>query len=193
MSKKWIYRFEELGQEFNDLVGKKCANLGEMTRMGLRVPPGFALTVDAYKEFMHASRASEEITAHLSKVGEDLESIKQLNQTSADLREIVESKRLPREMHETILSHYQEVCQKCEISETPVSTRSAGTASHPGQYETYLNVRGETDLIENIIKVWSSTFNARSLSARKRAGVSLETMKQIDSQLMMRNYEGFLK
>ena len=43
MSKKWIYWFEELGQDFNELVGKKCANLGEMTGMGLRVPPGLEI------------------------------------------------------------------------------------------------------------------------------------------------------
>lgn len=56
-----------------------------------------------------------------------------------------------------------------------VSTRSAGAASHPGQYETHLNVIGESDLITKIKKVWSSTFNALSLSARHRAGVALES------------------
>jgi pyruvate,water dikinase len=65
-------------------------------------------------------------------------------------------------------------CSKYAGSATkrPVSA-SAGAASHPGQYETHLNVIGEADLITNIIKVWSSTFNARSLSARKRLGLPL--------------------
>ncbi|MBP1738598.1 MAG: hypothetical protein H6Q48_891 [Deltaproteobacteria bacterium] len=40
MSTDYIFRIEELGQEFNSLVGKKCANLGEMAKIGLRVPPG---------------------------------------------------------------------------------------------------------------------------------------------------------
>jgi pyruvate,water dikinase len=61
------------------------------------------------------------------------------------------------------------------MEEMAVSTRSAGAASHPGQYETHLNVRGDLDVIEKIKKVWASTFNPRSLSARKHAGAPLET------------------
>ena len=66
-------------------------------------------------------------------------------------------------------------CEKCGCQDVAVSTRSAGAASHPGQYETHLNVIGESDLMEKIKKVWSSTFNALSLSSRHRAGVALES------------------
>ena len=61
MSKEWVRWFDDLDQECNDLVGKKCANLGEMTRIGLRVPPGFALSLEAYKAFMSATGAVAEI------------------------------------------------------------------------------------------------------------------------------------
>ena len=46
MAQKWIYRLNELRSEHNDMVGKKCANLGEMVHMGMQVPPGFAISVD---------------------------------------------------------------------------------------------------------------------------------------------------
>ena len=52
MAEQWIYWFEELGSEHNNLVGKKCANLGELAKLGLRVPPGFAVSVDGYEKFM---------------------------------------------------------------------------------------------------------------------------------------------
>jgi pyruvate,water dikinase len=175
MSTNWIFRFEELGQGKNNLVGKKCANLGEMTNLGLRVPPGFALTLDAYLDFMSLSGAGKEIEKYLDAVEHGFDSIQQFNEASAALRRIVESKGLPQKMKEVVLSHYRELCQKCNAKDVAVSTRSAGAASHPGQYETYLNVLGESDLIEKIIKVWASTFNPRSLSARKRAGVSLKS------------------
>ncbi len=61
VSKRWVLWLEKLGQEHNDLVGKKCANLGEMTKMGLRVPPGFALSVEAYKDFMSMTGANDDI------------------------------------------------------------------------------------------------------------------------------------
>jgi len=175
MSNKWILWFEELDQECNDQVGRKCANLGEMTKMGLRVPPGFALSLKAYKDFMSLTGADREIKECLDNVGHGFENIQHFNEAGAELRRIVESKDMPREMREAIVSRYQELCQRCNIEEMAVSTRSAGVASHPGQYETHLNVRGDLDVIEKIIKVWSSTFNPRSLSARKRAGAPLES------------------
>jgi pyruvate,water dikinase len=170
--KKWVIWFDELGQADNDLVGKKCANLGEMTRMGLRVPPGFALSVEAYRDFMDMTGAVEEIRKYLAKAKPS--DIKQFNQSSAEIRRIVQSKAMPREMEKAIDSHYQELCRRC-AAEVAVSTRSAGPASHPGQYETYLNVIGEPDLVDKIKMVWASTFNPRSLAFRSRKKMPLES------------------
>jgi pyruvate,water dikinase len=171
----YIFRIEELGQEFNDRVGKKCANLGEMAKIGLRVPPGFSLSLEAYKRFMSETGANKEISAYLNGLNHGFETIDHFNEASVEVRKIVESKDMPGEMKDHILFHYREICRKCNKDNVPVSTRSAGAASHPGQYETHLNVIGEYDLIKKIIKVWSSTFNARSLSARKRVGLPLES------------------
>jgi pyruvate, water dikinase len=175
MSDNWIYGLEELGQDKNDIVGKKCANLGEMSNKGLRVPPGFALSLAAYEDFMSLTGASEEIKQYLDKVDHDFETIQQFNEASAQLRGIVESKNVPQEMRAAIVSHYQKLCGRCNTEDVAVATRSAGVASHPGQYETHLNVRGELNLIEKIIRVWSSTFNPISLSARKRSGLLIES------------------
>ena len=175
MSYEWIRWFEELDKDCNDQVGKKCANLGEMTKIGLRVPPGFALSLQAYKDFMSSTGADLEIKDYLDSLDHDFENIRQFNEAGAELRRIVESKDMPGEMSEAILYHYEELCRRWDMEEMAVSTRSAGAASHPGQYETHLNVRGRRDVIEKIKKVWSSTFNPRSLSSRKRAGVPLES------------------
>jgi pyruvate, water dikinase len=173
MSVDYIFRMEELGQEFNNQVGKKCANLGEMAKIGLRVPPGFALSLEAYRRFISETGADKEIDEYLKGLTHGFESIDRFNEASAELRRIVESKEMPGEMKDRILSYYREIGRKCNAERVAVSTRSAGASSHPGQYETHLNVIGEADLIKNIIKVWSSSFNARSLSARKRLGLAL--------------------
>ena len=60
------------------------------------------------------------------------------------------------------------------ITDLPVATRSAGPASHPGQYETFLHIMGVSNVIHHIKKVWSSTFNQRSIIARARLGLPLE-------------------
>jgi len=175
MSDKWISWFQELGQEHKDRFGKKCANLGEMTKIGQRVPPGFALSLETYRDFMSLTGADREVEAYLGSVGHGFENIRHFNEASGELRRIVESREMPREMREAVLEHYGELCRRCNLEEMAVSARSAGAASHPGQYKTHLNVRGDQDLIDKIIKVWSSTFNPRSLSARKRAGAPLES------------------
>jgi len=175
MSSKWVLWFSELGQEHNALVGKKCANLGEMTKIGLRVPPGFALSVDTYKDFMSMSGAADDIREYLAKFGDGPKGLKQFNKASADIRQIVHSKAMPKEMKKIIISSYRELCRKCNVNEVAVSTRSAGVVSHPGQYETYLNVIGESDVTDKIKSVWGSTFNPRSLAFRSRKGLPLDS------------------
>jgi pyruvate,water dikinase len=168
MAEKWIYWFEEIGKEQNDIVGKKCANLGEMTRIGLPVPKGFALSVRAEERFLKETGAEDEIKKYLEKYGK-VDGIDAYNEVSDALRKIVDSKKIPKEMKDTIIAYYDKMCRELG-PDAPVSVRSAGTVSHPGQYETYLNVKGKADLQEKIIKVWSSIYNARTIAALAHKG-----------------------
>ena len=96
MSEKWVLWFEELGREDRELVGRKCANLGEMVKIGMRVPPGFALSVGAYKDFMSMTGAFDEIGKYLAKTKP--KDLKQFKQSSADIRQIVQSKAMPEKL-----------------------------------------------------------------------------------------------
>jgi len=171
MSEKWIYWLEELGKEHNDVVGKKCAHLGEMAKIGLPVPHGFALSVDAYSYFMNTTGATGEIAAMIESSQVTAEDVDGLNKLSLAIRQAVEMKRIPSDMESSILGYYEGLCQKCGVADAAVSTRSAGAVSHPGQYETYLNVKGKADVLEKVRKVWASTFNARSVAYRLRKGL----------------------
>lgn len=174
MAGQWLFRLDEIGSEHNDLVGKKCANLGELTRMGLPVPSGFALSLDAYHRFLSETNAVQEIREYLDMNFGGSQSISQWNTMSNAIREIVESRVMPGDMADAITSHYDELSRKSGTSRMAVSVRSAGPVSHPGQYETYLNVKGASDLLGKIVKVWSSSFNPRSLAFRAREGLALE-------------------
>jgi len=172
---KNIYWFEELGKEFGDLVGRKCANLGEIARIGLPVPPGFALSVDAYMYFLNETNAIQNINQYLQKFNGVPKTIKEINEASKEIRQIVEAKEIPQKLSEEILSYYHELCRKCGAENVAVSTRSAGPKSRPGQYETYLNVKGGSELLEKVKKVWGSTFNPRSIAFRVQKGLPLES------------------
>src|SRR4030042_1463967 len=173
---KWIYRFEELGKEFNDVVGKKCANLGELMKAGFPTPPGFALSTDAYELFLKESGSIDDICkvfASLQADPNDPADLPKYEKVSQKVRSILESTKMPGYMEEVIGTYYDELCNKTKLPNISVSTRSAGPTSHPGQYESYLHVKGRDDVLQNIKKVWSSTFNQRSIVARARKSMPL--------------------
>jgi pyruvate,water dikinase len=175
MTGKWI--FDELGQEHKEIAGMKSANIGEMRRAGIRVPPGFALSLEAYETFMKKTGAAQEIRRYLSTFTADPNKHDHLikyHEASEVIRNIVESKRMPEDLETMIRRHYVDLCQKTGVPNVLVATRSSGPSSHPGQYETYLYISGISEVLKNIIKVWSSTFNERSLIARVRKGLPLE-------------------
>lgn len=177
MAGKLVYWLDELGKEHSNLVGKKCANLGELTKAGFQVPPGFALSLEAYETFLKGTGTIDEIRQYFATFSADPSDPKGLlkyTEASKVVRGIVESKAMPKDIEDSVARHYDELCRKTGIKDAPVATRSAGPASHPGQYETYLNIAGKSSVMDNIVRVWSSTFNTRSLIARARKGLQLE-------------------
>jgi len=154
-------------------VGKKCANLGEMTKLGLPVPRSFSLSLKAEERFLQETNADQEIRQYLARFGGKLHGLKQYEEVSKGLRQIIETKEMPEYMRETITSYYDLLCERCG-AEVATSVRSAGTVSHPGQYETYLNVRGRDEVLRRVVKVWSSIYNTRTISALNRKGLPVE-------------------
>ncbi len=176
MPEKWIYWLREVGTEHNDLVGKKCANLGELTEAGFHVPPGFALSVKAYDRFAKETEVTNLLKERLKTFQADPDSVAdtpKYDALSKEMRKTAESVSMPSDMEETIRSYYAELCKIAGQENLFVATRSAGPVSHPGQNETYLNVSGSDDVVRNVIRVWSSTFNTRSIIARARLGLPL--------------------
>lgn len=176
MAEKWIYWLKEVGAEHNEVVGKKCANLGELTKAGFHVPPGFALSVRAYERFMKETEVSARLLEFLKTLHADPDNVAdtpKFDAASREMRGIAESIHMPSDMEEIIRGYYAELCKSAGHENVYVATRSAGPVSHPGQYETYLNVCGADEVVRNVIRVWSSTFNTRSIIARARKGLPL--------------------
>jgi pyruvate, water dikinase len=174
---KFIYGLDELTRHDGDVVGKKCANLGELARAGFRVPPGFALSLEAYDAFMRDTGLADEIRRFFSDFRADPGDPKELGrfiEAAEHVQAMVESSRMPADIASAVTERYQALCAECGAEDVKVAVRSAGAVSHPGQYDSFLNVHGGGDLLDNIVKVWSSTFNTRSLAARARKGLALD-------------------
>jgi pyruvate,water dikinase len=175
MAGKWIYWFDELRSEHNDMVGKKCANLGEMVHLGMRVPPGFAISVDGYEQFMEATGAGADIREYVQQYQDELvNKVEKQIEASRFIRGVIESKPMPVDMAQELWNHYGRLCEQTGCEDVPVATRSSGAISMPGQMETYLNVRGKKDLVEKVIRVWGSAFTTRAIAFRLESGMALD-------------------
>ncbi len=175
MSNKWIYRLEELGHKDYKIVGKKCANLGEMINIGMRVPPGFALSVDAYTRFMELTGLGKKIREYFSTEATQLSNnVAGQLQASQVVQEMIRNTAMPAIMADEIISQYRSVCKQCELSDVAMAVRSSGAVSMPGQMDTFLNISGEQNIIEKVIAVWESAFNARAIAFRLEKGMPVE-------------------
>lgn len=165
--KKLIFQFEELGPEHNDIVGKKCANLGKMIHMKLAVPPGFALSIDMYREFIRLTGVDAQLSSYVDKAG-DLKGagIAQFEALSHRLQGAIENQEMPDELRGLISDHYDMLCEKTGVENLAVSVRSAGTHSRPGMFETYLNVSRIENVLDKVKKVWASAFTPRAIAFR---------------------------
>jgi pyruvate,water dikinase len=190
MAEKWIYWFDELRTADNDMVGKKCANLGEMVHLGMRVPPGFAISVDGYEQFMKATGAATEIREYVQKNQNELmNKVEKQIEASRFIRGIIESKPMPPNMSHELWNHYGRLCEQANCEDVPVAARSSGAVSMPGQMETYLNVRGKKDLAEKVVRVWGSAFTTRAIAFRLEKGmapdkapIGVAVLKMIDAR-----------
>jgi pyruvate,water dikinase len=171
-SDKLIFWFEEIGREYNDIVGKKCANLGEMIRMGFPVPSGFAISIDMYRRYILETGAAEEMSYYIKGLGElKGKGITVFEEISQTMQDIINGKEIPPVMKKGISSHYEKLCNVVGIPDVAVSVRSAGTESRPGMFETYLNIRGVEEVLDKVKKVWASAYTTRAIAFRINKGM----------------------
>jgi pyruvate, water dikinase len=170
MDVKEIYWLDELSKEYNDMVGKKCANLGELTNIGLRVPHGFALSVKAYEHFMEATGLKDrvrQIVEDATATGLNVEQdVGKMIEVSAQIRGAMETTPMPPDLAAAISRYYAELQQKVSIKDVACAVRSSGAVSMPGQMETYLNVAGQDGIVDHVKKVWASAFTTRAIAFR---------------------------
>ncbi|NOZ58951.1 MAG: phosphoenolpyruvate synthase [Euryarchaeota archaeon] len=169
--------FEDLSKDDVAIAGGKGANLGELVRAGLPVPPGFVVTAQAYAKFLEESGLAEKISAVLSNT--DVDNNDELTRASKEIREMIASSPMPEELREEILKNYRELSRRAGKDEEFVAVRSSATAedlpgaSFAGQQETFLNVKGE-EVVDYVRRCWSSLFTPRAIFYREKKGFAHE-------------------
>ena len=172
----FILWFDQLNNDDVQFVGGKNASLGEMysnlTPKGIRIPNGFAITASAYRYFLEKAGIKEQIKQILHDV--DTTDMKNLSERGLKVRETIIKAEFPEDLKKAILAAYRDLCGAYhkDRSDVDVAVRSSATAedlpdaSFAGQQETYLNIRGDLQILESVKKCIASLFTNRAISYR---------------------------
>lgn len=181
-----IRNFNDIRKEDAMLAGGKGASLGEMTKAGIPVPPGFVVLSGAFEFFLKETDLAQEIEATLKKVNHhEMESV---DSASEIIKELIENAEMP----DGIVKEIKKIHK--DLDSEFVAVRSSATAEDgkdhawAGQLDSYLNVKSK-DVIKNVQKCWASLFTPRAIFYRFEKGlheshisVAVVVQKMVDSE-----------
>ena len=189
----YVKSLRETGMGDVASVGGKNASLGEMlhhlAELGVRVPGGFATTTDAYYLFMKEAGLEERVHDALTKL--DVRDVHALTRVGREIRAAVETAELPNAVRDAIADAYGELDAALSFAvRSSATAEDTADASFAGQHETYLNVRGLSNIQLAVKKVYASLFNDRAIAYRvhhgfehKDVGISAGVQQMVRSDL----------
>ena len=184
---KNIVWFDEVTKKDIPTVGGKGANLGELTKAGIPVPPGFIVTATAYFDFLEQTKIMDKMRQLIQPV--DVNNSKQLQQTAKKVQEVILAAKMPAELATEIREAYK------KLGGGRVAVRSSATAedlpeaSFAGQQRTFLNLREEEEVVAAVQGCWASLFEARAIFYRAqqgfdhlKVGIAVAVQKMVQSE-----------
>ena len=193
---KLILNLNEISIKDVPVVGGKNASLGEMIsklgKKGVNIPDGFVLTSFAYWHFLKENKIDQKLKEIFAKF--DQKSIKSLKETGKRARNLILRAEFPEDLKRETIEFYRKLSQKYKKREVDVAVRSSATAedlpsaSFAGQHETYLNIKGEKELLRAIKKCFASLFTDRAIAYREEKGfLHLKIALSVGIQKMVRS------
>lgn len=172
-----IVWFSEIRKGDIDVAGGKGANLGELTAARLHVPEGFVITSEAYNKFMEKSGITARVMEILSLTNVDNND--ELTEASEKIRALIDEMPVPEDIEKDIIESYRKLSGSESIF---VAVRSSATAedlpgaSFAGQQDTFLNVKGEAEVVKYVRECWSSLFTPRAIFYREKQNFDHSTV-----------------
>lgn len=162
----------QVEQAARDRVGGKAAGLARMIQAGIPVPPAFAVTTAAYREFIAANRLDAVVEQTMA--GVDFEDAAAVEAASAVVRRRIEESEFPAAVARQIADRHRTLIQDRDGF---VAVRSSGTAedmgdaSFAGLYDSYLDIRGVENVLDAVRRCWASLWTARCAAYRHRLDI----------------------
>jgi pyruvate,water dikinase len=178
-NKPQIAFFNEIDKEDIPLVGGKAANLGEMTKADFPVPRGFAITVVSYDIFLDRNDLRGKIDKIIEQV--DVDKPEQLQDASEKVQHAITRSEIPKDVSGEIIKAYKKLTRR--FKSALVAVRSSATAedlpgaSFAGQQATFLNVKGNNNLLVAVRDCWASLFTGRAIFYRAQNKIDTSKVK----------------
>jgi pyruvate,water dikinase len=167
----YVWGLEEIDRTQVALVGGKGAHLGELSRIeGIRVPPGFCVTTNAFRRIVADAPSIDDLLDRVSHL--DPSDRGAIHTLSAQLRRTIEETAIPDDVVTAIAHALVNLGEQaaCAVRSSATAEDSA-TASFAGQHDTYLNITGEAAILEHVRRCWASLFSEQAVTYRLRNGI----------------------
>ncbi len=183
--------FDDLGLSDRQHVGGKAASLGELTRAGIRVPPGYVVRTGAFEQFLAALEREAPVRAAVAAC--ECDDLQAITACSRALRRRIEETPLPAEVIADLTSAHGRLLGV--NTGQPVAVRSSATcedaaeASFAGLQDTYLWVRGLPQTLARVRSCWASIYSVESISYRRKhrfpeehVGMAVVVQRMVDAR-----------
>jgi pyruvate,water dikinase len=169
----FVKRFEEINKDMFQDCGGKASHLGELTSIGINVPPGFCLVGDGYYHHLHTNDLELQIRRIAGTI--DWDDIQDLETKTGRIRELIEGAPMPSEIEEEIVESYGKILpqnpEPFVAVRSSVAVKESKVSSFPGMMDTYHYIRGSKDVAEKVKQCWASVWSGRGAFARHNKGI----------------------
>ena len=166
----YVLGLQEIDQTQVELVGGKGAHLGELSQIeGIRVPPGFCVTTNAFRRIVAEAPSIDDLLDRLSRLNpSDRNAIRRLG---AEIRRTLEGIAIPDDVAAAITVALARLGEQAAYAvRSSATAEDLPTASFAGQYDTYLNIVGPAAILQHVRQVWASLFSEQAVTYRLRSG-----------------------
>jgi len=206
---EFVAWFEQIGKDSGSTAGGKGANLGELVKIRMPVPPGFVITTKAFDKFIELNGIKNQIQELVDSC--DVDNTDEVVQISKQIKGLIISQDYPIGMKTELIDGYREISFTDQII-TPkamelisagrdyalVAVRSSATtedlptASFAGQQATFLNVKGIKEYLESVKKCWASLYEPRAIFYRAKYGFKHASIAVVVQRMVSSDSSGVI-
>jgi phosphoenolpyruvate synthase/pyruvate phosphate dikinase len=172
---RYTLPLDEITRDDVQRCGGKGASLGELTHLGLRVPPGFCITADALSYLLDSNLLDGPIAEIADRL--DFDDLNGLETATGRIRDMISSATIPADLEAEIRDRHRVLVSDANryvAVRSSVAVRDSSISSFPGMMDTYHYVLGESDLFAKIRECWASLWTSRAAFARHRQSISYD-------------------